>query len=104
MGFSRQEYWSGLPFPSPGDFPDSGIKPRSLALWEDSLLSETPEKPLGWEWLLKQCPGDLVKAEAESLVGEIRHKQRATGRALMSWHMSNDQVNYNNADCQVDTS
>ena len=86
-GFSRQAYWSGLPFPSPGDLL------RSLALWEDSLLSETPEKPLGWEWLLKQRPGDLVKAGAESLVGEIRHKQRATGRALMSWHMSDDQVN-----------
>jgi len=32
MGFSRQEYWSGLPFPSPGDLPNPGIKPRSLAL------------------------------------------------------------------------
>ena len=32
MGFSRQEYWSGLPFPSPGDFPDPGIKPGSPAL------------------------------------------------------------------------
>ena len=30
MGFSRQEYWSGLPFPSPGDLPDPGIKPTSL--------------------------------------------------------------------------
>ena len=34
MGFSRQEYWSGLPFPSPGDLPDSGIEPRSPALQE----------------------------------------------------------------------
>ena len=40
MGFSRQEHWSGLPFPSPGDLPDPGIKPRSLALQADSLLSE----------------------------------------------------------------
>ena len=32
MGFSRQEYWSGLPFPSPGDLPDSGIEPRSPTL------------------------------------------------------------------------
>jgi len=32
MGFSRQEYWSGLPFPPPGDLPDPGIKPKSLAL------------------------------------------------------------------------
>ena len=40
IGFSRQEYWSGLPFLSPGDRPDSGIKPRSPALQADSLPSE----------------------------------------------------------------
>ena len=40
MGFSRQEYWSGLPFPSPGDLPDPGIEPRSPALQPDSLLTE----------------------------------------------------------------
>ena len=40
MGFSRQEYWSGLPFPSPGKLPDLGIKPRSPALQADSLLTE----------------------------------------------------------------
>jgi len=38
MGFSRQEYWSGLPFPSPGDLPDSGIEPGSPTLQADSLL------------------------------------------------------------------
>ena len=37
MGFSRQEYWSGLPFPSPGDLPEPGIEPRSPALQEDAL-------------------------------------------------------------------
>ena len=42
MEFSRQEYWSGLPFPSPGDLPDSGIEPRSPTLWADALLSEPP--------------------------------------------------------------
>ena len=42
MEFSRQEYWSGLPFPSPGDLPDSGIKPRSPAFLSDALLSELP--------------------------------------------------------------
>ena len=41
MGFSRQEYWNGLPFPSPGNLPDPGIKPGSPALHADSLLSET---------------------------------------------------------------
>ena len=40
MGFSRQEYWSRLPFPSPGDLPDPGIEPRSPALQEDSLPTE----------------------------------------------------------------
>ena len=40
MGFSRQEYWSGLPFPSPGDLPDPGIEPRSPALRTDALTSE----------------------------------------------------------------
>ena len=47
MGFSRQEYWSGLPFPSPGDLPDPGIKPRSPALQADALTSEPPGKPPG---------------------------------------------------------
>ena len=42
MGFSRQECWSGLPFPSPGDLPDPGIEPRSSALQADGLTSEPP--------------------------------------------------------------
>ena len=46
MRFSRQEYWSGLPFPSPGDLPDPGIEPRSPALLADTLTSEPPGKPL----------------------------------------------------------
>ena len=44
MGFSRQEYWSGLPFPSPGDLPNPGIKPRSPTLQADALTSEPPGK------------------------------------------------------------
>ena len=46
MGFSRQEYWSGLPFPSPGDLPDSGIEPGSPALEADALTSEPPGKQI----------------------------------------------------------
>ena len=42
MGFSRQEYWSGLPFPSPEDLPNPGIEPRSPALQADALTSEPP--------------------------------------------------------------
>ena len=45
MGFSRQEYRSGLPFPLPGDLPDPGIKPESPSLQADSLLSDLPGKP-----------------------------------------------------------
>ena len=45
MEISRQEYWSGLPFPPPGDLPKLGIEPRSLTLQVDSLPSEPPGKP-----------------------------------------------------------
>ena len=45
MGFSRQEYWSGVPFPSPADLPNPGVKPRSFALQADSLTSEPGEFP-----------------------------------------------------------
>ena len=45
MEFFRQEYWSGLPFPSPGDLPDPGMEPGSPALQADSLPSEPPGKP-----------------------------------------------------------
>ena len=45
MGFSRQEHWSGLLFPSPGDLPDPGTGHRSPALQADALTSEPPGKP-----------------------------------------------------------
>ena len=44
-GFSRQEYWSGLPFPSPGNLPNPGIEPWSPAFQADALTSEPPGKP-----------------------------------------------------------
>ena len=46
MGFSRQECWSGLPFPSPGDLPNPGIEPRSPTLQAYTLQSEPPGKPI----------------------------------------------------------
>ena len=60
MGFSRQEYWSGLPFSSPRDLPNPGIKPGFPALEADALTSEPPGKPSAygcliniwwWPWL-----------------------------------------------------
>ena len=67
MGFSRQEYWSGLPFPSPGDLPDPGIESRSPALQADSLPTE--------------LSGDLIcKAEIEiQIIGQIYEYQREKG-------------------------
>ena len=49
MDFSRQEYWSALPFPSPGDLPEPRIEPRSPALQADAFLAEPPGKPLQHE-------------------------------------------------------
>ena len=46
IGFSRQEYWSGLPFPSPGDLPDPGTDPGSTALQADYLPFELRESPI----------------------------------------------------------
>ena len=51
MGFFRQEYWSGLPCPPPGDLPDPGIEPMSPALQADSLPSDPPGK----SWVLVVC-------------------------------------------------
>ena len=46
MGFSRQEYWSGLSVPSPGDLPDPGVEPMSPALADRFFTTEPPGKPL----------------------------------------------------------
>ena len=52
--FSRQEYWNGLPFPSPRDLPNPGIKPGSPTLQSDCLPSEPPGKPKGPTYLLSR--------------------------------------------------
>ena len=53
MGFSMQEYWSGLPFPSSGELPDPGIEPRSPTLQADALTSEPPGKTQStYKWAL----------------------------------------------------
>ena len=60
MGFSRQEFWSGLPFPSPGDLPDSGIKPGSPAFQANALTSEPPGE---------RCMGDPDASQGWGGVG-----------------------------------
>ena len=61
MGFSRQENWSGLPCPFPGDLPNPGTEPRSPALGADSLPSEPPRKPLA---KLRYIEANLLHAVA----------------------------------------
>ena len=68
MGFSRQEHWSGLPFPSPGNLPDPEIKPESPALQADALLSELPGK-----------------AKAVSLGKKKKKKVRIVKRETKEW-------------------
>ena len=70
MGFSRQECWSGLPFPSPGDLPNTGIKPGSLALQADALLAEPPGKPNPRS---QQFPPGSSQAQSDLLSGFLEH-------------------------------
>ena len=49
VGFPRQEHWSGLPFPSPGDLPDSGVDPMSPALAGRFFTTAPPGKPIRWD-------------------------------------------------------
>ena len=61
MGLSRQEYWSGVPFPPPGDLPNQGIEFRSPALQADSFPSEPPGKPWWGCTLSFRGPSVVVK-------------------------------------------
>ena len=70
MGFSRQEYWSGLPFPSPGDLPDPGIEPGSPTLQADALPSEPP--------------GKKTKEESEN--------ERKKVKVMLTWMSFNDVI------------
>ena len=85
MGFSKQEYWSGLPFPSPGDLPDSGIEPRSPALQADTLLFEPPGKPSPLN--LKPLHGKHHCHGKEACVTQWSHEPSCAGppKLNMSW-------------------
>ena len=61
MEFSRQEYWSGLPFPSPGDLPNPGIKPSSSALQADSLPSENVYLVVKYMSSIQSYPENIFK-------------------------------------------
>ena len=71
MGFSRQEYWSGLPFPSPGDVPDPGIEPGFPALQADSLHTELPGKYVivfYSKWVLYISTQPVIRARKRRVV------------------------------------
>ena len=66
-GFSRQEYWSRLPFASPGDLPDTGIKPRSSALQADALTSEPKNPYKGYKIGIKYLISNSAKNDKHPL-------------------------------------
>ena len=70
MGFSRQEYWSGLPFPSPGDHPNPGIKPGSSTLKANSLPSEPPGKPQKEEMRTKNMAVSPLWGRKKKILGD----------------------------------
>ena len=74
MGFFRQEYWSGLSFPSPGDLPNPGIEPRSPALQADALISEPLCLYLSLAVLGLCCyaSSSLVVASGDYSLGAVR--------------------------------
>ena len=80
-GLSRQEYWSGWPFPSPEDLPNPGIEPASPALQADSLLSEPPGKPWSQE-MPHKCHMRSVLPKGVSLPNSGLGTGLATGLGL----------------------
>ena len=100
MEFSRQEYWSGLPFPSPGDLPKLGMKPGSPALQADFLPSEKPRKPVGLGAAkARQCPqqaGDNKAGQEKQSRGKdgawcCGWSQQDPGEKLETWRLGRDQ-------------
>ena len=104
MGFSRQEYWSGLPFPSPGDLLDPGIKPTSSLLQVDSLLLSpwgSPyislfyiKNPGLWDFpgglVVENLPanaGDAGRCGFNCQVGKIPEEKMATHSTILAWRI-----------------
>ena len=80
MGFSRQECWSGLPFPSPGDLPNPGIEPRSPALQADALPSEPPGKPRKERKWSRSVVSDSLRPHGPE-------KGMATHSSILDWEV-----------------
>ena len=90
MGFSGQEYWSGLPFPSPGDLPNPGIEPRSPALQTDALTSEPPGNAVQirvckWGSVDWFQPTDILCLDYTDLILFNRSQHLKIGRYAEVW-------------------
>ena len=111
MEFSRQEYWTGMPFPSPGDLPDPEIKPASLAscisyisrqvLYHLRLLSESSQKevePPNWNWT---SGSPLSNSSAEETL-TLSHSNKATLSTEATWQQQqhHKQKSYNTTEKQ----
>jgi len=83
MGFSRQEFWSGLPFPSLGDIPDPGIEPTSPASTGRFFITEPPEKP-SWSLYPTKLPRRVVRIQRNETCSDKYH------------HLSRQETNNNN--------
>ena len=91
VGFSRQEYWSGLPFPSPGDLPNPGIKSGSPALQADALPSEPPGKnctkkdlhdPDNHDGVITHLEPDILECEVKWALGSITMNKASGGDGI----------------------
>ena len=89
MGFSRQEYWSGLPFLSPGDLPNPGIETRSPAFQADALTSEPPGKPTRHSighLLVLPCPVIKVNGNLQTTnPGKTANGMKVWWKTITSW-------------------
>ena len=85
MGFSRQKYWSGLPFPSPGHLPNAGIEPRSPAFQADALTSEPSGKPWSNAQILQARLQQYVSRELPDVQTGLR-KGRGTRDQVANIH------------------
>ena len=89
MGFPSQEYWRGLPFPSPGDLPDPGVEPGSPALQVDSLPSEPPGKPTAILKCQYICYPNLKKRKPrQEKIGNLSEVTPLTNGSASRWSQS----------------
>ena len=92
MGFSKQEYWSGLPFPSPGDLPNPGIELGSPVLQADALPSEPPEKERSSIQSTKTRPGADSDSDHELLIAKFRLKMKKVGKTTRPFRYDLNQI------------